>query len=246
MKDIQNWFEKIKKSMDPEEINDFLIEISIDPHFEYIFFINYFIENSTPEIHEHIKINLIFNLGILGQLEKVDNKFIDYLIKEYYNSDRWIRNEIILAFDKISTNINLSEEIIELVGRALNEEYKPIKLNTLKLLYNIENIPKVALKNLIQVLNISNSKIEELSISVLQKSIKDLNDLFNLLNFSETYKILNKKAIRSLLLIYVNSIKRLETLRELIKKSNFDRESKEKFLNEINSYEYLLLKKPSF
>ena len=36
MDNILDWFEKIKKSNDPEKINDFLIEISKHPRFEYL------------------------------------------------------------------------------------------------------------------------------------------------------------------------------------------------------------------
>jgi len=244
MENLEKKFEKIKISDKSDEINDFLIEIGKNARIEAVEYLNYFIKNKTSEAYNHIKINLIYALGEVGKIVKLDNIHFEFLISEYYRSDRWVRNEIILAFNKIYIKLKLSEQIIELIGRALNEEYKPIKLNALKFLLHVNNIPKFTLKNLIQVLNKSNSEIEELCISILQKSIKDLNELFDLLDFSETYKNLNKRAIRSLLLIYIDSIERLGTLREFIKKSNFESESKEKFLNEINSYEHFLLKKP--
>ncbi|MFW9898200.1 MAG: hypothetical protein ACFFDO_02950 [Candidatus Thorarchaeota archaeon] len=243
MNSIFNWFEKIKKSNDPEKINDFLIEISKHPRLEYLSLIDYFIGYLAPKIHEQIKINLIYNLGELGKLERIDIKFIDYLMNEYYNSDRWIRNEIIIAFDKISMSIHLSEQVIGLIAKALNEDYEPIKTNSLKVLLHVENIPKFALKNVIQVLNTSTSEIEELSTIILQKAIRNENNLFDLLKFSETYKNLNKRAIRSLLLINLNSIASLESFRELVSKSNWEGEFKEKFLSEIGNYENLMLKK---
>ena len=242
MDNILDWFEKIKKSNDPEKINDFLIEISKHPRFEYLSLIDYFIGYLAPKIHEQIKINLIYNLGELGKLEKIDIKFIDYLEKEYYNSDRWIRNEIIVAFRKISMNIDLSENVKEVIGRALNENYTPIKTNALKTLSHISNIPKFLLKNILHILNSSNSELEELSTNILRKSIKDENILVDLLDSFENYKILNKKGIRSILLIYFNSLDSLESFRKLILKSKWDISYKEMFLNEIDDYQRLLLK----
>ncbi|MFX0187947.1 MAG: hypothetical protein ACFE8A_09435 [Candidatus Hodarchaeota archaeon] len=243
MNSIFDWFEKIKKSNDPEKINDFLIEISKHPRPEYLSLIDYFIGNLAPKIHEKTKINLIYNLGELGKLKRMDLKFIDYLMNEYYNSDRWIRNEIIIAFDKISINIHLSEQVIGLIGKALNEDYEPIKTNSLKVLSHVENIPMFTLRNVIQVLNTSTSEIEELSTMILQKAIRNENNLFDLLKFSKTYKNLNKKAIRSVLLINLNSIVSLESFGELVSKSKWESEFKERFLSEISNYENLLLKK---
>ena len=243
MENLDKKFEKIKISDKLDEINDFLIEIGKYARIEALGYLNYFIKNKTSEVYNNIKINLIYALGEIGKILKLDNSHIDFLISEYYNSDRWIRNEIILAFDKISINMKLSEKIIEFIGRALNEDYEPIKANSLKVLLHVENIPIFALKNVIQVLNTSTSEIEELSTKILQKVIRNENNLFDLLKFSETYKNLNKKAIRSLLLIRLNSIASLESFRELISKSNWDNEFKEKFLNEIGNYENLLLKK---
>ena len=43
MKNIENQFDIVKKSKDPEELNDFLIEIGKHPQIEYLSFIEYFI-----------------------------------------------------------------------------------------------------------------------------------------------------------------------------------------------------------
>jgi len=242
MNNLLDWFEQVKVSSDPEEINDFLIELGKQPRLEYLSFLEYFIENYNPEIHGQIKINLVYDLGEIGKIKIIDVKFIDYLIKEYYNSDRWIRNEIIVALKKISINTNLSEKFLGLVGRALNEDYAPIKTNALKALSYIDNIPKSLLKNILQILNSSNSELEELSTNILRKSIKNENILVDLLNSFENYKILNKKGIRSIILIYFNSVDSLESFRKLISKSKWDIRNKEMFLNEIDDYQRLLLK----
>jgi len=82
----------------------------------------------------------------------------------------------------------------------------------------------------------------ELSTNILRKSIKNENTLVDLLNSFENYKILNKKGIRSILLIYFNSLDSLESFRKLILKSKWDISYKEMFLNEIDDYQRLLLK----
>jgi len=242
MENLEKEFKNIKDSDNPDEINDFLIDLGKHPSFENFSFLEYFIEKCNPEIYSQIKLNLVYNLGELGKLERIDVKFIDYLIKEYYNSDRWIRNEIIVAFRKISMNTDLSEKVKELIGRALNEDYAPIKTNALKALSYIKIIPKSLLKNLLHILNSSNSELEELSTNILRKSIKNESILIDLLDSFENYKILNKKGIRLILLIYFNSVDSLQSFRKLILKSKWDISHKEMFLNEINDYQRLLLK----
>ncbi|TFG25327.1 MAG: hypothetical protein EU529_01235 [Promethearchaeota archaeon] len=242
MEKLNKEFKNVKDSDNPDEINDFLIKLGKNPQHNHITFLKYFIEITDPEIHEQIKINLVYDLGEIGKLEIIDVKFIDYLMKEYYNSDRWIRNEIIVAFRKISMNTDLSEQVIQLIGNSLKEDYAPIKTNALKALSYINNIPKSLLKNILYILNSSNSELEELSTNILRKSIKNEFILVDLLDSLENYKILNKKGIRSILLIYFNSVDSLESFRELILKSKWDINYKEMFLNEIDDYQRLLLK----
>lgn len=242
MENLEKEFKNVKDSDNPDEINDFLINLGKNPQHNHITFLKYFIEITDPEIHEQIKINLVYDLGEIGKLKTIDVKFIDYLMKEFYNSDRWIRNEIIVAFKKISMNTDLSEEVIQLIGNSLKEDYAPIKTNALKALSYINNIPKSLLKNILYILNSSNSELEELSTNILRKSIKNENILVDLLDSFENYKILNKKGIRSILLIYFNSVDSLESFRNLILDSKWDVSFKEMFLNEIDDYQRLLLK----
>ena len=102
MENLEKKFEKIKISDNLDEINDFLTEISKFARIGALEYLNYFIKNKTSEVYNHIKINLIYALGEVGKIMKLDNIHIDFLISEYYRSDRWIRNEIILAFNKIA------------------------------------------------------------------------------------------------------------------------------------------------
>ena len=235
-------FEDIKNSKDSEKINDFLIELGKNLRIEYISFLEYFIENCDPQNLQQIKLNLVYDLGEFGKLEKINKKFVDYLVEEYYNSDRWIRNEIISAFEKISKNFKLSDDIVELIGKALNEDYLPLKVNALNTLSYLENLPNSVLKNIFNVLNSSNSELIDISTNILLKVIQNEDHLFNSLYRNENYKILKKQAIRSLLVIFFKSVTYLESFREKLLRSEMDSDYKEMFFSEINTYKRILLK----
>ena len=242
MVDINDWFAKIKEINEPDEINDFLIEIGNDPQLEFLSFLNHFIEHPEKDIYEHIKMNLIYDLGQIGKLLKLEDTYIDYLINEYYKSDRWIRNEIISVFNKISEKNNLSEKVLQLIGASLNEDYIPIKSNAIKVLLNVNNIPELALKNILNILNQSNEDLLIMGTKILRKNIISENALFDLLNNSENYKILKKKAIRVLLMEYFKSISKVERFREEILSSDWMDQYRSMFLKEIDIFQRLLLK----
>jgi hypothetical protein len=161
----------------------------------------------------------------------------------YYSSDRWIRNEVIQAIGKISTHIEITEDVIKLIGYAVNDDYIPIKLSALQVILNLAEIPPIIIKNIFQALNSRNSEIEALSIKILEKFLPDYNQLFLSLNFLNNYKILKKKAFRALLLVYFKSLLNLESFRENISGSDWEIEYKEDFLKEIDIYEKIMLKK---
>lgn len=244
MKKLLDQFEKLKNSNDSleaiDQINDFLVSLGKTPQIEYLQFIDFFKENSNPNTYESIKINLIYDLGEIGRLEKVDVKYLDYLIKEYYKSDRWIRNEIINAFEKIQINQRLSERVIELISHALNEDYNLIKNNALKTLLYAEELPTIALKNILKILNSSDTILLEHCTNVLQKVIINENGLFNLLNFEENYKILNKSSFRKILLIFYKLIINIKSFREKILKSSWDIEYIAIFLKEIDTFDHII------
>ena len=242
MVDINDWFAKIKEVNEPDEINDFLIEIGNDPQLEFLSFLNHFIEHPEKDIYEHIKMNLIYDLGQIGKLLKLEDTYIDYLINEYYKSDRWIRNEIISVFNKISEKNNLSEKVLQLIGASLNEDYIPIKSNAIKVLLNVNNIPELALKNILNILNQSNEDLLIMGTKILRKNIISENALFDLLNNSENYKILKKKAIRVLLMEYFKSLFEIERFREKILSSDWMDQYRLMFLKEIDIFQRLLLK----
>jgi len=242
MKSLEKQFNIVKKSKDPEELNDFLIEIGKQPRIEFLSFIDYFIENCDPLLFQQVKLNLIYVLGEVGKLIKIHDNFISFLFKEYNNSDRWVRGEIISAFNKISINVTLSNKIIELLGTALNEEYIPNSINALNALYKLNTLPKTILRNIFNVFNSSNSEIIELSTAVLFKFVKNEEELFESLLQNGNYKILKKNAIRSLLIIYFKSLSSIESFSQKIFESKIESFHKEIFLKEIETYKRILSK----
>lgn len=242
MNSLENQFDIVKKSKDPEELNDFLIEIGKQPQIEYLSFIDYFIENCDPLLFQQVKLNLIYVLGEVGKLIKIHDNFISFLIKEYNNSDRWVRGEIISAFNKISINVTLGNNIIELLGTASNEEYIPNSINALNALYKLNTLPKTILRNIFNVFNSSNSEIIELSTAVLFKIVKNEEELFESLLQNGNYKILKKNAIRSLLIIYFKSLSSIESFSQKIFESKIESFHKEIFLKEIETYKRILSK----
>ncbi|MFX1503155.1 MAG: hypothetical protein ACFFDH_19500, partial [Promethearchaeota archaeon] len=169
--------------------------------------------------------------------------YLNFLLETYYKSDRWIRNETVQAIEKISKNTEISEDIIRLIGNALNDDYSPIRINALKVLLNLGDLPLFVSRNIFQALNSKDSELKALCINIFEKFLPDFIQLFHSLNYSENYKILKTRAIRSLLLIYFKSPINLEEFREKISTSNWDLEYKDVYLKEIDTYEKILFRK---
>ena len=238
-------FEKIKTSKDSDEINDFLIELGNNPKQEYLVMIDYFMENYNPEIFSQIKLNLIYTLGQIGMQQSLDNKYLDFLIEHYYSSDRWVRNEILSAINKIANHIQLSKEIFSILEYAIIDEYLPISMNALKAILLYETIPINTFKKLFKVLQNPDVKLQDHISNVLKKFVKNEEHLYELLNVAGNYQIFTKKTFRFLLLIYFNSamsLNNLESFRESIESSEWENEYKVMFLNELDTYQKLLLK----
>ncbi len=233
-------FEEIKKTRNPEEINSFLIKLSKNPLEEHLNFVDFFINNLESQILYAVKLNLIFLLGEIGKTTLLKREFINFILNMYSTSDRWVRNEIIQTIEKISNHSQLSENIIDLIENALNDEYIPIKHNSLKVLLKLEKQPNV--RNIFQILNSKEPELVELGLEVLIKHLPSYTQLYDSLNTSENHRILKSKAIRTLLLFYFRSLIDLESFRNLIIKSNWLNEFKEKYLKEIDTYERILLK----
>lgn len=243
MKDlIKAQYKEAKESRDPEILNDFLIELGKNPDVEYISFLDFFMNDLEKRLYEKIKLNLIYVLGEIGNLTPLSNDYLQFLYNTFYISDRWIRGEIVLSIEKISKNSPLDSNIIELIGKALRDDYLPVRINALKIILNLKNLPELILKSLFHVLNSKNSEVLEGCERILAKFSLDTNFLFNALNNLDNYKILKPRAIRSLLLMKFKSITNLETLREFVINTKWDASYKEQYLKEIDTMHRILLR----
>lgn len=239
---IKKSYKEAKDSGNAEKINDFLIVLIKNPKKEYLNFFDFFIEDFPEETYEKIILNLVYLLGEIGNLTPLSDSYLTLLYDTYKKSDRWIRNEIIQAIDKISKNTELNEKTVELISNALNDEYSVIKISTLKLLSNLKKLPDSVLKNLIRLMNSKDSEILEGCERVFKRIPQQPDRIFNLLNRSDNYKILKPRGIRSLLLIQYKSIVNAESFREMILNSNWDKTNKENYIKEIITFERILMK----
>ncbi|MFX0106484.1 MAG: hypothetical protein ACFE75_13490 [Candidatus Hodarchaeota archaeon] len=236
----KNNFKELK---DPEEINNFLIKLSENPSNEDLKFLKYFIDNLDALIFEKIKLNLVFLLGEIGKSTSLEDTYLTFLLETYYTSDRWIRNEIIQAIEKISTRTEITENVIELIGYAVNDDYSPIRVNAIKTLFGLRKFPLFVRRNVFEALNSKDSELEEFCVKIFEKFLPDFNQLFNSLNYSENYKILKSKAIMAILMVYFKSPLNIESFRELISASDWEDDYKQIYLKEIDTYEKILLRR---
>lgn len=240
---LNNNFEEVKKVKNSEKINDFLIRLSEDPNKDCLKYIEYFMNNLNAQIFDKVKLNLTFLIGEIGKFTSLDERYITFLIKTYYTSDRWVRNEIIQAIGKISANSDMNDKIIKLIGYAVNDDYSPIKVNALKVILNLKEFPQPIRGYIFLALNSKISELETFCIKILDKFLPDYNQLFDTLNYSNNYEILKPYAIRTLLLVYFLSPLNLESFRQKISNSRWEIEYKEIYLKEIDAYGKILLKK---
>jgi len=240
---LEEKFNRVKKSKNSEDIDDFLIEIGRNPQINYLSFIEYFIENCDPPLFHKIKLNLIYALGEVGKMKEIPDKFTRFLIREYNGSDRWVRGEVIKTFEKLSSNTILDDNVIKLLGMASNEDYLPNSINALNILSRrMVRVPKTILRNILNAFNSSNSDLRELASEVLTKIVRNEEELFEALLHNNNYKILKQNAIRSLLAIYFKSISSIESFRKKIIESKIESLHKDIILSEIKTYKSILSK----
>jgi hypothetical protein len=242
MEIIKLKFDKIKESKNPEKINDFLVRLSENPKKEYLKYLKELIGDLNTQLLDKVSLNLIFILGEIGGLTIIDEYYLNFIFETYYHSDRWIRNEILQAIDKISRKSELPENIVLLIGNALNEEYYPIKMNALKILFNLDTFPIIVFKNLLHALNSKDSEVLDGCRRIFNKIHLDIDRLFSLLYQSDNYKILKLRGIRSLLLIQFNSIIYLESFRKKIQNSQWHETFKMNYLKEIDTFQRIMAK----
>jgi len=240
--DIIKTFHEIKKSHNPELINDFLIEAAENPSQVSFEILDYFIENLEKDIFNKVKINLAFLIGEIVSVQKIPEKYINFLTKVYYQSDRWVRNEIIKSISKIISNQEVNKKIIDLLNVSIKEDYLPLKKNTLDSIINIKNLEFSIIKNLLIGLGIRDSEVLDKSKKILRKQINNEKQLFEILDNEETFKNINKQAFRTILTFFFQSIINIEKFRERIENSEWNIKYKEEFLKEIDTYQRILFK----
>jgi len=243
MKDIENILLKIQDNTNSQEINDILIELSKNPNEKTLVIIDYFLDSLNATILNKIKLNLIFLIGAIGRITVLNRKYLNFLVESYFNSDRWVRNEIIQSFLVILQNHEYDDEIYQIIEHALNEDYSPIKKSALSVLMILKELPEKVLLTLLRVLDTNNDEILEMGLKILRRSVQTWDELFELLNISKGYTILNKLIVRVLILEYFDSISELESFIEKINSSKWEEEYKILCNTEIYSFQRILKKK---
>ncbi|MFW9783960.1 MAG: hypothetical protein ACFFFB_16865 [Candidatus Heimdallarchaeota archaeon] len=241
MLEKHNFFLESIKNEDFDSINNLLIEASRRAKREDLIYFDYLIENAKGSLLEKVKLNLIYLIGEIGENNILESKYLEYLIKSYFDSDRWIRNEIIQSLGKIVDKNEVSSEIYTILAYAVLEDYIPTKMNALKLLRRLKHVPNIIIKNIIKVIDVNNLEIVEYSIRVLKNHIKDEIALFNILNTNRNYTLLTKNSFRTLLIEYFDFITSLETFKEKILKADWIDEYQNLFVKEIESFQRILL-----
>jgi hypothetical protein len=242
MEDIENILLKIQDNTNPQEINDILIKLSKNPNEKALVIVDYFLDSLNATILNKIKLNLIFLLGAIGSVTVLNRKYLNFLVKSYFNSDRWVRHEIMQAFLVILQNHEYNNEIYQIIELALNEDYPPIKKSALSVLMILKELPEKVVLKLLRVLDTNNEEIVEMGLKILKKGVQTVDDLFELLNISKGYTILNKSIVRVLILEYFDSISELESFVEKINSSKWEEEYKILCKTEINSFQRILKK----
>ena len=243
MEDIENILLKIQDNTNPQEINDILIELSKNPNEKTLVIIDYFLDSLNATILNKIKLNLIFLLGAIGSVTVLNRKYLNFLVESYFSSDRWVRNEIIQSFLVILQNHEYNNEIYQIIEQALNEDYAPIKKSALNVLMILKELPEKVVLTLLRILDTNNDEILEMGLKILKRGVQTWDELFELLNISKGYTVLNKFIVRVLILEYFDSISELEAFIEKINSSNWEEEYKILCKTEINSFQRILKKK---
>ena len=243
MEDIENILLKIQDITNPQEINDILIKLSKNPNEKTLVIVDYFLDSLNATILNKIKLNLIFLLGAIGSVTVLNRKYLNFLVESYFNSDRWVRNEIIQSFLVILQNHEYNNEIYQIIEHALNEDYVPIKKSALSVLMILKELPEKVILTLLRILDTNNDDILEMGLKILKRDVQTWDELFELLNISKGYTILNKFIVRVLILEYFDSISELEAFIEKINSSKWEEEYKILCNTEINSFQRILKKK---
>lgn len=243
MEDIENILLKIQDNTNPQEINDILIKLSKNSNEKTLIIVDFFLDSLNATILNKIKLNLIFLLGTIGRVTVLNRKYLNFLVDSYFDSDRWVRHEIMQAFLVILENHEYNNEIYQIIELALSEDYLPIKKSALSVLMILKELPKKFVLKLLRVLDTNNEEIVEMGLKILKRSVQTGEELYEFLNISKVYTILKKSIVRVLILEYFDSISELESFMEKINSSKWEKEYKILCNTEINSFQRILKKK---
>ena len=214
-------------------INDTIIEFSKEPkdfHFEIVdFLLNKLDKEDLPKIN----INLIYLLGELGKIKKLEQKYYQYLYKTYFSSDRWIRSEILKVLEKNIEIVKSNDDFIELLASALSEDYEMNNDIALKIINQLDLFPISLFKNFLTLLNKEQSELKENIDTILVKHLNDESLIFNTLNQKNYYQILKPNGLRLILQSFIPSINKIASLQKLIQNSDWNFEIKSMYLDEI-------------
>lgn len=224
-----------------EAINDFLIALKDKPMEDIFSIIDYILNIEDQEILSKILLNLTYLLGELGKNYNLDEKYINFLHQQYFRSDRWVRKEILETLKKmLQFNNKVSKKIEEIIYNGLSEEYIPSKIIAIEILDLMGKIPSYFYPRIIKLLDSANQKVLESLEKIVKKYFKNDEELLQILNDDENYKLLNKNSIRIILITLFQSIESLEKFKSKIFETNWSRKYKELILNEIRVYEKIL------
>jgi len=238
MKDLKKEFDKIKSSKNEEEINAFLIKLGKNPNIEHLIFIDYFLKNRDPKRFDSIKLNLIYSIGEIGKLAKIDNKYIKFLIDLYFESDRWVRKELLTSLEKIAEKTLLPPKTFEILKFALTDDYEPIKISALTLLLHFKMIPDSLLLTIFKITSSAKPQTIELIFRITEMFHVDEYRLFKVLSDSKNYRILDKNNFRAILSMVFNSIEKIPHIKNfqvLILESEWEKDYKQEINNEIRN-----------
>jgi hypothetical protein len=195
----------------------------------------------SEEKLKKININLIFLIGEYFHNGYSDSRLKAYLRKSYYKSDVWIRREIIKAVLKLGKSKGITLFWQPILEAALRESDKKIRETAIETIFYLDKLPKGIFKSLLYSINKIKNIDSEIINNIFSKFCPNPDNLFNLLDKNEKYKILNQEGLRLLLMTYFDSVLKLESFHKKIKNSNWTPEAKKRILDEIDMMEKILL-----
>ena len=234
MNSIEEIIQKIQNNLNNSDIiNEILIELSQELKPTHIKVVDYLLKNVSKENLSRININLVYLLGELGTLTPLSLNYITFLFDTFYNSDRWIRSEVLKTLEKNIDAAKHIDKFLQLLSTAMNEEYETNIINSLRVLINMDEMPTSLFKSFLAILNKGAPNFKEYLDKILKKYLKDESMIFNLLNIDSNYTTLNTHGFRLILQSFLPSTQKIDTFQVLIENSNWEPSYKSMFLKEI-------------